>query len=96
MVSRPVKPSIEKFFNNMKREWKARAVGTPATHGSLKWKMTTEMDSGNVEEAAAIKKRISVRNKLINWSIEERKEKAYGVLKGQLIKGTLRKYGQRK
>ena len=96
MVSRPVKPSIEKFFNNMKREWKARAVGTPATHGSLKWKMTTEMDSGNVEEAAAIKKRIAVRNKLINWSIEERKEKAYGVLKGQLIKGTLRKYGQRK
>jgi hypothetical protein len=96
MVSRPVKTSIEAFFRNMKREWKARAVGTPATHGSLKWKMETAKDRGEFKEAAALKKQIATRNQLINWSIAERKEKAYGVLKGELIKGTLRRYGQRK
>jgi hypothetical protein len=96
MISRPVKSTLDRFFNNMKREWKARVVGTPGTHGSLKWKKDRAIERGDVERARALDRTIKTRNQLINWSIQNRRAKAEDTMKHFVKMGVLQKYGTKK
>jgi hypothetical protein len=102
MTSKPLEKAVEGFFSNLQKEWLARSVGTAETHGTLKydakyiWENTEIPEEERRERVREIKSKITRWQQLIKWSIANRKERAYAVIKKFYIRGTLKQHGKPK
>jgi len=102
MTSKPLEKALDDFFKGLQKEWLARTVGTPETHGTLKydakyiWEDVKIPKEDRERRVREINDKIDRWDQLIKWSIENRKQRAKAVIEKFLMRGAIKHYGKPK